>query len=93
MTFVQLFVTHLNHKIQVLYNINFNSSPDLTICWFQYTYIKYLINNYSIKSIFLVIPDESYLSTMALNGPFENRTHHVGLYWLKRYRNFGLRWC
>ena len=32
-----------------------------------------------------VIPDESYLSTMAINGPFENRTHHMGLYWLKRY--------
>jgi hypothetical protein len=31
-----------------------------------------------------VIPDESYLSTMSLNGPFRKKTHYVGLYWLKK---------
>ena len=32
-----------------------------------------------------VIPDESYLSTFALNGKMRDKTHHVGLYWLKRF--------
>ena len=32
-----------------------------------------------------VIPDESYLSTFALNSHLKNKTHHVGLYWLKRF--------
>ena len=32
-----------------------------------------------------VIPDESYLSTFALNSPMRSNTHHVGLYWLKRF--------
>ena len=32
-----------------------------------------------------VIPDESYLSTFALNSPMKSKTHHVGLYWLKRF--------
>ena len=32
-----------------------------------------------------VIPDESYLSTFALNSPQRANTHHVGLYWLKRF--------
>ena len=32
-----------------------------------------------------VIPDESYLSTFALNSPMRLNTHHVGLYWLKRF--------
>ena len=32
-----------------------------------------------------VIPDESYLSTFALNSPMKSQTHHVGLYWLKRF--------
>ena len=33
-----------------------------------------------------VIPDESYLSTFALNSPVtRSKTHHVGLYWLKRF--------
>ena len=34
--------------------------------------------------VLIVIPDESYLSTISLNGPFRDKTHHVGLYWLKR---------
>ena len=32
-----------------------------------------------------VIPDESYLSTFALNSPMKDQTHHMGLYWLKRF--------
>jgi hypothetical protein len=32
-----------------------------------------------------VIPDESYLAAFALNGGLRSRTHHVGLYWLKRF--------
>ena len=32
-----------------------------------------------------VIPDESYLSTFALNSKMRDKTHHVGLYWLKRF--------
>ena len=32
-----------------------------------------------------VIPDESYLSTFALNSPMKDETHHMGLYWLKRF--------
>ena len=32
-----------------------------------------------------VIPDESYLSTFALNSQMKSKTHHVGLYWLKRF--------
>ena len=32
-----------------------------------------------------VIPDESYLSTFALNSKMKDKTHHVGLYWLKRF--------
>ena len=32
-----------------------------------------------------VIPDESYISTFALNSQMKPNTHHVGLYWLKRF--------
>lgn len=32
-----------------------------------------------------VIPDESYLSTFALNSRMRGKTHHVGLYWLKSF--------
>ena len=32
-----------------------------------------------------VIPDESYISTFAINSRMKSETHHVGLYWLKRF--------